>query len=589
MDSIKFSRIAIISTDAKIADEVSSHFRKPGIYLPLFDISEGPVPPKDSLIYGAFKNDCTKILNAIRTLNSEYTILLRCRDDLKLEISSHFSSEKLIVLDSVDKSILSRLPGFRSKQTFVDLGEIDKHNTFSGNIIAIENNAESISTIIAKNLAVAEKCRIVKLPETDYDEVKHFRELFRVWMQTKDSLERESAKNSILSLISGKLGLLSNINASTISFITRGIPYGIHPFACPTTHYFSHRLLGLQILLGMLKTQFPHLGCTSVYLCDPGEFDHSESEQLSNHFASKNFVIKETHGPNASARDATYSTQYLPVDFIFYSTHCGEVKGRRIKERFTTSNGVEHTIVYDSVVEFAPKPGSEKIQVFEQKWWVSIDNVNWDDDEQKERINAGAILEEYLEWDKNCTPEQVVACRLENIDIGIIRGSSVLKMHDFNFMPMLHQVGGYRYPFVFNNACSSWRELAVMYAIAGAAVYIGASVDISNYIAVDVATKFVMSILDGRTIGYSLFNAQKDFVFRNQYTPYLMFGYIFSKFRPCIPRVQNSAHFEFNLKRELALWNSYHSKIDAAGLRESSSEIVNFLTEQLDSYLALKQ
>jgi hypothetical protein len=111
-------------------------------------------------------------------------------------------------------------------------------------------------------------------------------------------------------------------------------------------------------------------------------------------------------------------------------------------------------------------------------------------------------------------------------------------MHDFAYCPMPQVVGGYMHPVVFNNTCSSWREFASRYGCSGASVYVGTSLDVLDSLARKVAVSFARAVAIGKTVGYAIFRAQKEFIPQLGYTPYLMHGYLFTAVPP-IPQSES--------------------------------------------------
>lgn len=586
MKQIKFSKICIISADAYLAEEVAAHFRKPEEFLLFFDMRNGTIPHEDSLMYGEFSNECTKITNIIQHINPERVVLLGCPTEFIKEVEKRISKNKILILEEYDLALISSLKGFNSSKYDLDPHIITSESLGNKNIIAIEESPENaMAAVVAKNLAIAENAKIIFLPKARRVDAEEIKELFRKWMNSDDDLVRFSSKEEIFSKIQERLKSCDLTSAKTVSFITRGIPYGILPFRFPTTHYFSHKLLCVQILMGVLKSSLPSLQTTSIYLCDPNEFDHSETEEVAKMFVRNKYVVKKAFGENATAHDVHYSSEHFPFDFIFFSTHCGGCKGEEITERFYSSDGKEHIVCYESVVTFKPELSSELVQVTELHHWISLDGVAWTDDKGKKEINAGNLIEEYFKYKKDRTAEEKKKDLLKVTDTGIVKHSDALQMNDFPFMPMFHQIGGYMHPVVFNNACSTWGELSVRFAIAGTSIYIGTTVDIPNPVAVEVATKFSKFILKGMTAGHSLYNAQREHIISNGYTPYLMHGYIFTKPKQTIPRNHIVDKFIKNLSREIDQWEKYIENTSQEELRSNATHIVSFLKNQLQNFL----
>jgi hypothetical protein len=583
--TLKFSKICIISSNAELSEKISAHFRKSGELLPIFDLW-GKIPLKESVMYGEFSNECIKTTNLIQLLNPKKVLIIGTPIEIKTEIMKRISADKILIIDSYDLDKISCLKGFKHKKYNIDSHIVHSGSVDNANIIAIEQNSENkLSDVIAKNLAVAENAKIITLPEAQISNTDEIKELFREWTNSNDGMVRQNAKKAILNILEGRIENYNLTKAKSVSFVTRGIPYGFLPFECPTTHYFSHRIFCIQILLGVLKGLSPYLNSTSVYLCDPNEFDHSESEELKELFSQSHYVVKKAYGKRATANDVRYSTEFLPIDFIFYSTHCGEIEGRKISERFYSIDGQQHTVCYDLVASFAPDLNSDLIQVTELKRWISLDDVLWSDNEEKKKIGAGKLIEEYIRYIKKRSTEQRIEDIIETSDTGIVKHSDVLKMYDFNFVPIFHQIGGNTHPLVFNNACSTWRELAVRYSIAGSSIYIGTSIDIPNLIAIEVSTKFSKFILKGKPSGFALYKAQKEYIKNYGYAPYLMNGYIFTKPKQTKPTKKTAKKFLKNLLRETNQWKEYLDNNPVKELKSNAARTVTFLESEINSFV----
>lgn len=584
-NTFKISKICIISSNAELSEEISSHFRKRGEFIPIFDFPD-KIPPQNSVMYGEFSNECIKTTNLIQLLSPRKVLVISAPIEIKNEIEKRIAADNLLILDRYDLDSISSITGFNHKKYNLNSHIVSSGSVNNDNFVAFEQNPDNeLATVIAKNLAVAEKAKVIILPEANLSDTEEIKELFREWMNSIDGMDRQNAIDAIIIKLKERIENYDLTSAKSVSFVTRGIPYGFLPFKFPTTHYFSHRILCIQILLGVLKGLVPFLNNTSVYLCDPNEFDHSETEEIAKLFSQSHYVVKKAYGKGATANDVRYSTEYLPIDFIFYSTHCGEIKGRKITERFYSPDGKEHIVCYDSVASFAPDLNSDLIQVTELKRWISLDNVLWTDNKGKKEIEAGKLLEEYIKYIKNRSTEQQIEDIIKTDDTGIVKHSDVLKMYDFNFIPIFHQIGGNRHTIVFNNACSTWRELAVRFSIAGSSVYIGTTIDILNPIAIEVSSKFTKFILEGKSVGFSLYNAQKEHVKSYGYSPYIMHGYIFTKPKQTNPKKKTADKFYKNLSREAHHWKRYLENNTNEELKNNAARIVTFLDSEIKSFV----
>ena len=505
MNPVRLSPVAVVSDDADSAETVCRHFRRPGTYLAAFE-----APPPRMEKWGMFDTDYIRIANAISFLQPR-AVLVHIADGRRLEqLMAHLQPEHRemsvdLVAQGID--ILSGVRGYREEGLSRGHFELDQPR---GHVIAIEQD-DPFAMTIGANLACAEGGCLHILPPSSSGEAEAFWDAQHAWMNSADALIRDQSLTFLLGQLADKLGPLAEADASSISFITRGIGYGLHPFNCPCTHFLSFPLLGVSVLAGMLKTSERSLRCPVAYFCDPGECGESEFESLRQAYGESGYVLRATLGKDATVRNARHLSQHVPLDWIYFATHCGEVSGRRITHRFTASDGGEHIVVYDNAAGFSPNPRTGLIEVMEGMHWVSIDGVDWGDAAGKQAINAGHLIEEYIEARRLWSHEEQMAAVVKTEDAGIVRGSEALKMSDSNYMPAFHNIGGYMSPVVFNNACSSWRRFTVAFTYGGASVYIGASCDLPNPLAVGAAEAFGRRVARGGAIGPALHRAQSPF------------------------------------------------------------------------------
>src|SRR5205823_4041311 len=104
-------------------------------------------------------------------------------------------------------------------------------------------------------------------------------------------------------------------------------------------------------------------------------------EKLRTSFGRAGYHLRLALGEAATVQCATYLVEYLPSDFIFFSTHCGEVTGRRIVERFLDKHGHHHVFCYDQALSICRAPGSELFEVLDFICPISMDDVSWADDQ----------------------------------------------------------------------------------------------------------------------------------------------------------------------------------------------------------------
>ena len=506
--------------NADLAEEICSRLRKPGFYLPVIE------EPMVRLVkYGIFDADCIRVANAVRALKPKTVLFVRLDRQVATKLSGCFPEIQPVYVETLEERLLLEHVKFSESTVGYRALLADGSNSHSADLFVVEGTFD-MSHVIAANLAVAHGGRVIPTVGVSDDEVDALKDRSRTWSNGSQD-EREQARKAIMEFVRARLPawLLDSSDAHSVSFITRGIPYGVMPFGCPTTHYFSFPLLGLSVLSGMLKCQ-AHVRCPVVVLLDPNTVGKSEFENLRNTFGAAGYHLRLAYGGGATVRSATYLCQYLPCDFIFFSTHCGELDGERILERFPDRQGELHEICYDRALSICPSPGSELFEVVVLYVPITMDGVSWADDAGKSRINAGKLMEDFVQHTRAYRESSNKREILSNQESKKIKGFEALAMSEGNYFPIPQMVGGSHYPVVFNNACSSWRSLSMNFGCGGASVYVGTATDVLNPLAVRVAESFVKAVTSGSSVGTALFESQKSFTQQFGYTPYLMHGYV---------------------------------------------------------------
>lgn len=184
------------------------------------------------------------------------------------------------------------------------------------------------------------------------------------------------------------------------------------------------------------------------------------------------------------------------------------------------------------VKQLTPGQQADRVEVLDLRRWISLDGVSWSDSAGKEAIGTGTILWEFLDLCRRRRGDVRQMRVLDFATVETVRFSDALGMYGGQiYIPMPQNIGGYHRPVIFNNACSSWRELGSRFIGHGASIYIGTSFDVLDSVAFNVACKFARDASAGKSLGHALHRARKPFVKDLGYTPYLMNGYLFTHLR----------------------------------------------------------
>ncbi|PWT84462.1 MAG: hypothetical protein C5B58_04700 [Acidobacteria bacterium] len=242
---MKLSKVVVIATDALLAEQVCARFRSSRTYLVAIEA------PKERLVeYGVYKNDCIRVGNIVEAIEPDYVLFLGSSDAAVRAVRTHFDeSRHIVALKTFDESALNALPGFRSEpvSAFVWDGRVPCR----AQLIVVEET-NTVARVIAENLAVAQSALLHVMRAPSAEVLDASADDLRDWAEL-DGIEREEVKSKLLETIRTRIGPLAETTPSCISFFTQGIPYGIHPFRCPTTHFYSKHLVGISVVTGILN------------------------------------------------------------------------------------------------------------------------------------------------------------------------------------------------------------------------------------------------------------------------------------------------------------------------------------------------
>ena len=528
MKKIILPLIAIVG-NASIARALSERFTGSKYY---FAIMEEPWVLRPDA-----KNEIIRRNNLLHFIQHEHLILAGCGEKTRELFMKHFPrtyQRKVIVIEgkaAIDKS-MGVLKKYLNKSTvdkqYIDLSELE-HLATSEQIAVIEKSG-STGEVIAENFCIANGYKILKVQKVTKKLTEEVEELLRNWNLASDSLIRKEAKDELFKIFRNRVGKLEEFEFKRVVFFTNGIPYGILPFRSPVAHFLLERDLGLQILRGYNRINEGNSSFALSMICDPGDIPNTESVGIKKKFKTNGIDILDLSGANAQPYRFMHLIERYPFDFIMISSHAGELSGKRITSRVTSSNGITHDVVYDLYACFALEPGEDKGIVTELIIPVSIDGILWTDKKQlRENDKARHFnFKEFREIKDHDKREKLIKTE----DRKGIKFSNALQLYKGSWIPALHAVGDTRYPIIFNNACSSWIEMANRFLFAGASVYIGTTKDINTTIASDCGIKFIEFALKQKSMLFSLYRAQKTFVKELGYSPYLYWGHPDISLRP---------------------------------------------------------
>ena len=331
-----------------------------------------------------------------------------------------------------------------------------------------------------------------------------------------------SERDKVSADVKGRLAeILKDVHfehRKVITFITKGIPYGVAITNIPTAHLFT-LFLG-AVLAQIIIEEKRDVNIRAALLIDPGFFRESETNRICSLLEKDRLHCKVLADKQATVTEVSNAIDYYPYEFLFIASHVGELKGRRWHFKFKAMDQTEHIGVMDVAVCFAPIPGTDQVKVTEFKSLVSIDGVLRGSPAWKRLPTQ--LVKDYVYSE----PQEGGIFKTEATER--IQAAAAIQLHGGAFMPMMSILANHLAPVVFNNGCSSWIYLAERFIFAGARAYIGTLSAVNGLLAGPVAENFMELSLTGISITEAVWRSQGEVFKDSAIRPYAVVGCHFS-------------------------------------------------------------
>lgn len=534
-------RVLIISDDAALCAEVCASINKKGGYLVVLD---GP-----RMLRSDFSNEVVRRNNVAAKLSPDYVILIGLPDAAIQELLSCLKGIPTYNISGIDEfrnlPIYKPKPGnglvicerddlgvglFHALKSGCELRVGGKANEklvakYGSEHLVVCEDGEPLSQVIAANYAFSIGADLQIIPACTEEKSKAILErLYGVY---------EARDISVIEEVSDLRGIVREMVAIEnpekyrfITFITKELPYGFSFPEIPTTHLFAYPDLGVAVFNGFFEEQDGRDGIRVAVLVDSGEVEASEIVSAISALKSRDVFIKGARSSGATVEYVTNLVELYPYDLLLVSSHCGDDSGWRFTYEYIDSEKIERCLVVDVAVSISGVLIDGKYEVLQYMRFVSLDGVDWSDEEEKSKLYIGKAIIDFTERDKSDSEFQPV--KKENI--GRVFGSSALKMYDGSYLAALHSIANNKSPIVFNNACCSWHNLAKRFTFAGARAYIGTLIDVSDIEAQEVAGQLFGKQF-GKPLGVALWQAQNSVYGKGDRHPYVLVGPHFQRLR----------------------------------------------------------
>jgi len=347
-------------------------------------------------------------------------------------------------------------------------------------LVIIEDNLEC-STLIGINYAIYSSS-VIEIISTPSIPVKKIKNLIYRWKKS----ENQTLYHDLSSEIYPSIQEIDFSIYKIATFFTYGVPYPLIlgneiPFTMVNTSYIPDQFVFNTIIDQINKFH----NCAIVF--SPKEFDEEETEFLITELGQKDLFVHPIIGQDATVYNTDCTILEFPYDILHICSHGGEVDGYNITETLKDRFGTTHSIEYDEVESIKMKgneSGTDKVELTRKFIYRKFNGYHWKSKELEEQNYSSETYADITNAVGNPKPENKTYLR--NVD-----DSCSIKCVDGNYQAMVpHIAGKHTFPFIFNNTCWSWSNIAEGFLSTSCSGYIGTLWNIRNRTAIDIAKEF---------------------------------------------------------------------------------------------------
>jgi len=448
-------------------------------------------------------------------------------------------------------------------------------------IVIIESN-HSINDIIAINYALSVDADVILIKPIERQEVHGLQEYIYEWKRNNST----KAYKKISKKIRKRIGYSINFaKYKYATFFTQGLPYGL---ILKNIIPISHILKGLRedflifntILRENLGNAFDSAIVFSPEPEDLGELAEVEARYTIDILEKNNFLVKKLIKEGATVDKFDKYGSHYPYDLLHICSHGGQTDGYYVVEKFIDRNGQEHVVEYEEVVGFSPGgkdmiSGKDMVKVFSKAIFRKFDGLKWMSPELKAKHFPDYVFEDMRKALFNDEKDKKTSRVYINRPI---YGSCHIRCYDSIHQGEFHAIGSHGCPFIFNNTCSSWLEIAVTIIAAGSRAYIGTLWNIRNDTAVQSAKIFYEKFLDENLID-AFYRMTKSIQNPIDADIYIFWGLHISTIQR--PEKFTKRKVLLELINSFFRWKQYAQKIEVPELKRNSFEAAMFIQREI--------
>lgn len=604
--ALNFRYVCIAPTKSPVvAALISNYFNEPGTYFPVlvFPNVDQPYAEKNDSRDDAYiarvigTRAAVAINNAIARLQPKRIFLAEMNEILKSYIYAYLPKSRCVEINGIENvdaalAFLHRtfdgtlpcrssdiaqgllISKYTNRQLRMDEQAqrlTSEHIEDTEGLVVIENEGYS-NQLAAINYAFSIRADVVLVPPFDRSELHPVQQLIYEWKKSSS----DSARIRLQEMAVQRVGHIKFSKYSFASFFTAGFPYGlVLDNVIPFTHVFTRPQCDLFILNNIGRELFPApFGCALAF--SPKLFSNEETDDIIKMLEQSNYYVKALLGTKASVKALDNYGGHFPFDLMHICSHGGETTGYYVVQEFLDRNGKQHMVEFEEIVGFSPT-GPDKVRVTRKLIFRRLDGFKWMSDDLKKQQIPDYVL---VDMRKAFSLSEESPKTIRVTSDSPIYASCHIECSDSIHQGLFNSIACEGLPFIFNNTCSSWHEIAVTFVAAGASGYIGTIWKVGNAVAREAAKVFYKQVLATEGI-LNAFYAMNEFVKSTEYQNiYIYWGLHFSTLKTPPGK---SDQIVFNaLMGSLARWLNKYTTTKDLEVKRNCIPILNFISQEIE-------
>ncbi|WP_452223717.1 hypothetical protein [Lacinutrix chionoecetis] len=519
-------------------------------------------------------------LSFLDFLDDYNIIVIDTYDDAEVLLEPLIADKEPLIISEED--LCESLPYALNKNLVLKVGKSASQEwsieVAGKGLVVIENDGKS-SSIIGINYAASIESPIEIIEPTTLGKYE-IKSLISGWKEGN-----HNAYNDLSASIYPRIEHIHFADREFVTFFSNGSPYSlILENIVPISHVHLSYRPGFFVFNNIHFNSYFEPFSSIVF--SPLEFEDEETDYVIRTLESNAIYVKSLIGKEATVYNIDNYVKEFPFSLIHFCSHGGEVEGSRITEEFTDSLGNPHIVTYDEIVSIAPSKYDKLIPVLVKRIWRELNGFKWKSKELKAQNIPSATYAEIASF----------VGTSENIDRStrvVVPDSSHIKCNHFIYQAMFRHLAAGHSPFVFNNTCSSWSDIADSFLGVGAKGYLGTLWDVNNDVAKNTAEMFYSGIFKNTFLNsfYESLEASKG---TDDENIYIFWGLHFSSMAKGRSLAISRRIVLYHLQRSLRTWKAKLEKTTNAQRKEdikrfiewnARCQVENFKPEVLNTIL----